>query len=313
MLVEAHSYQPQPDSTLMQNRAKTFTWAAQFLPEQVRENFSLLYSFCRYVDDGVDNCSDKDLATEFLDRINRDLELNFSVDERVNDFLKLSRSTGMPLSFAFDLLRGVRTDIGMEQMRSTEELLRYSYQVAGTVGIMICYLLEVTNSDALAAAIDLGIAMQLTNIARDIREDFAQGRIYLPATLIDTIVVSDALSGSCSAQSKVIAVTNQIISLSQIYYQSSENGICFLPAEIKLGILCASRAYSQIGKLILKNPERVFSERVSTGAREKTFCLLSSLLSLALPRYHFIKSKSNHASELHHVLKGLHSFDVVYR
>ncbi len=313
MLVESESHQPEAESILMPDRAKTFAWAAQFLPKRVREDLALLYSFCRYVDDGVDNCADREVATEFLDRINLGLEANCSADEQVIAFLKLSNSRGMPLSFALDLVRGVRTDIGMEQMRSLEELLRYSYQVAGTVGIMICYLLEVSGSDALAAAIDLGIAMQLTNIARDIREDFAQGRIYLPASLIDKSTVAEALSGSDSAQVKVIAVTKEIIAISQTYYRSSEKGICFLPADFKLSILCASRAYNHIGTLIVKKPERVFTERVCTGAGAKTFCLLTSLLSLTLPKYHLIQSSSGHASELHRSLKGLPSFDVVYR
>lgn len=309
----AREHQLEAESILMPNRAKTFAWASQFLPRQTREDFGVLYSFCRYVDDGVDHCSDKELAARFLDRVESDLEVNCSSVEEVAAFLRLVRTRDIPLGFAFDLVRGVRADIGFEQTESMEELLRYSYQVAGTVGIMICYLLEVSGSDALAAAIDLGIGMQLTNIARDLREDFAQGRIYLPSNLVDRPTVAEALSGSLPAQAKVFDVVRQVIMVSQSYYQSAENGICFLPLETKLSILCAGRAYRQIGNLIVKNPERVFNERVATSGREKAFCLFSSLLSLCKLKYHRVQVSSSHESALHRPLKGLASFDVVCR
>ncbi len=296
----------------MPSRAKTFAWAAQFLPKQSRTELNALYSFCRYVDDGVDHCSNKVVATKFLDQIDQDLKIQKSGNEQVSAFLKLASARNIPLGFAFDLVRGVRTDIDFTQTKSIEELLRYSYQVAGTVGVIICYLLEVTNSDALAAAIDLGIAMQLTNIARDVREDFAQGRIYLPVDLIDRASVTEALSGNLEAQGRVASAVNEVLAISQTYYRSSENGICFLPAEARLSILCASRAYNQIGKLIVKRPQSIFNERVSTSAQEKVICLFSSLLSLSQARYHSSALSPSHKRELHNALKGLPSFDVAY-
>jgi hypothetical protein len=125
--------------------------------------------------------------------------------------------------------------------------------------------------------------------------------------------VAEALSGSLPAQAKVFDVVRQVIMVSQSYYQSAENGICFLPLETKLSILCAGRAYRQIGNLIVKNPERVFNERVATSGREKAFCLFSSLLSLCKLKYHRVQVSSSHESALHRPLKGLASFDVVCR
>ncbi|MBC7997061.1 MAG: phytoene/squalene synthase family protein [Leptolyngbya sp.] len=313
MKAETKHHQLEAESIMMPNRAKTFAWAAQFLPKQTRKDFGVLYTFCRYVDDGVDHCSNKEMAARFLDQVSRDLEDNRSSDQEVAAFLTLARHRDIPLGFAFDLVRGVRTDIGFEQTESLEDLLRYSYQVAGTVGIMICYLLEVNGSDALAAAIDLGIGMQLTNIARDLREDFARGRIYLPADLIDRPTVAEALGGSLPAQARVVDVIKQVIVTSQTYYQSAENGICFLPLDTKLSILCAGRAYRQIGQLILKNPERIFNERVATHAHEKALCLISSLLSLSQVKFHRVEISASHESALHRPLKGLPSFDVACR
>ena len=301
------------NSLLMPNRARTFAWAAQFLPHQTRADLGVLYSFCRYVDDGVDHCYQKEIAENFLDSISRALETNYSENKQVADFLCLSAKRNIPLGFASDLVGGVRKDIKLEQMGSLEELLRYSYQVAGTVGIMICYLLEVTTTEALASAIDLGIAMQLTNIARDILEDFNQGRIYLPKNLIARSAVTNAIAGDPASRTRVVEVLNELLNLAQTYYRSSDSGICFLPSETKLSILCASRGYNQIGKLIAKNPQLVFTERVSTSRSEKALCFCTCLFSLTLPRYYRINAHPAHASELHLALRGLPSFDVVYQ
>lgn len=139
MKAKARQHQPEAESILMPSRAKTFAWASQFLTRQTREDFGVLYSFCRYVDDGVDHCSDKDLAASFLDKVEQDLGANSSSFDQVAAFLNLARNRDIPLGFAVDLVRGVRADIGFEQTESMEDLLRYSYQVAGTVGIMICF------------------------------------------------------------------------------------------------------------------------------------------------------------------------------
>ncbi len=308
---------PQPklpleaDSVLMAKRAKTFAWSALFLPSAIKSDLNELYSFCRYVDDCADNCIDKTEALELLDRISCDLLNSISEIQVIDKFIRLAQRRNIPTSFALELLRGVKTDLGLVRVLSEEELLRYSYQVAGTVGVMICYLLSVTDKNALAAGIDLAIAMQLSNIARDVSEDYEQGRIYLPASLINGELVAAAIANDQNAQNELTKALKHILAIARTYYKSADDGICYLPPSVRLGILLASRTYEKIGHLIISNPTRYFRSRVSTSKLDKVTCLLSTLLALTHPRYHRVMKAPAHRSELHQALRGLPSFDVV--
>jgi len=293
----------------MAHRGKTFAWASRFMPRDLRNELKTLYSFCRYVDDCVDCSSDKEQAQKLLELLTIDLERMCSHVLPVSEFLLLSEKRQIPLSLAFELIRGVQADIELVQMSSEEELLRYSYQVAGTVGVMICFLLGVRNRDAIAAGIDLGIAMQLTNIARDINEDYDRGRIYLPTSLINSEAIASAFyERNENAQEKVFEAVKQIIAKSQTYYQSADRGMGFLPASARLAILTASRAYNKIGQLILSSPQRFFQERIRTTPLDKGFCLVSALSTLAIPKYHGLAALPSRQPELHSPLKDLASF-----
>jgi phytoene synthase len=302
----------QGESLLMPHRAKSFAWAAQFLPATIKNDLNILYSFCRYVDDSADRCTNKARAWQALEQVSKDLELESSTTFEVQQFLNLSQRRAIPKTFALELTKGVKADISQKQMHSEEELLRYCYQVAGTVGVMICHLLGVKDKNAVAAGIDLAIAMQLTNIARDVHEDLEQGRIYLPANLISWETVSASFSNDETAQYTLLLAIKHIIAIAKTYYRSADNGICFLPPSTRIGILLASRAYEKIGQLIISNPKRYFRERISTGTTEKILCLCETLGSLASPRYHRVKQAPAHRSELHQALRGLPSFDVVF-
>jgi phytoene synthase len=309
---ETSSLPLEANSLLMLRRAQTFAWAAQFLSRPIRNDLNELYTFCRFVDDCVDKSTDGTTAQKAIASIRRDLEQESSSIKEVDIFLKLAHRRKIPLGFALDLVRGVESDIGSARMSDEEDLLRYCYQVAGTVGVMICYLLGVRDPNAIASGIDLGIAMQLTNIARDVQEDYAQGRVYLPSCLIDRDSIAASQDGDKCAQAKLLGAVEQIVSIAETYYISSENGICFLPGSAKVGILAASRAYRKIGKLILGNPDRYLHTRASTSGLQKALCLASALASLCLPRFHCAPSSQSHRRELHRALRGLPSFDVVY-
>jgi phytoene synthase len=301
----------QPESLHMTKRAKTFSWSAMFLPQDIKIDLNELYSFCRYVDDCADNCIDKIEALEDLDRVTTDLLKGGSRTEVVDRFIKLAHRRRIPISFALELVRGVKADLGEVRVLSEEELLRYAYQVAGTVGVMICHLLSVTDRNALAAGIDLAIGMQLTNIARDVYEDYNQGRVYLPASLVSEQLVADAFANDQSAQKKLLKAVEHILAIAKTYYRSSDEGICYLPQSARLGILVASRTYEKIGHLIVSNPARYFQSRVSTNKLEKFACLADALLSLTDLRYHRVMIAPAHRPELHRALRGLLSFDAV--
>ncbi|CAN5219922.1 phytoene/squalene synthase family protein [soil metagenome] len=310
---EARMYSSGTDSLKMTERAKTFAWASQFLAVTIRCDLETLYTFCRYVDDSVDKSDDELEARLALQQIRVDLEKSNSTLAPVAEFLELAARRNIPLVLALELVSGVQSDINLVQMSCEEELLRYCYRVAGTVGLMVCFLLGVNNRDALAAAIDLGIAMQLTNIVRDVTEDYLQGRIYLPVELISGQAIAAAFRQDGDAQTDVFEAVNHLIAKSETYYRSSDCGICWLPAPTRLAILTASRAYRKIGRLILSSPERYFRERISTSRIDKQVCLLSAISSLISPRYHRTANSPGHRRELHEHLKGVVSFDAVCR
>ncbi len=299
------------ESLEMERRARTFSWASLFLPRAIKDDLKKLYSFCRYVDDCADQWNNKANALKSLEQISTDLVQKSSRIEVVQSFIELSQRKSIPTSFALELVRGVKADLGLVRVSSEEELLRYSYQVAGTVGVMICHLLGVTDRNAVAAGIDLAIGMQLTNIARDVQEDFHQDRIYIPASLISPERLVAALANEEGAQKDLLKAVTRITDLSENYYRSADNGICYLPPRVRLGILLASRAYEKIGQVIVGNPAKYLSKaRINTSHLEKFHCLVDTLWSLTDPRYHRTIKAPAHKTELHRALQGFASVDV---
>jgi len=301
------------NSLNMRLRAKTFFFASKFLPPDVRTDLSVLYSFCRYVDDSVDRGSDRKLALILIDQVIHDLERKTSSIKEVAEFLALAISRNIPAAFAIELALGVKSDLFSVRKQSQDELLRYCYRVASTVGIMICYLLGLRESKAIAFGIDLGIAMQLTNIARDVLEDYANDRIYLPTDLISEKIIAQAFSGGLREQGETFEIIKQVIKLADVYYESAENGICYLPKFARLAVLVSSRAYRKIGQNIIKEKKNYFKKRISTSDIQKQICLAEAIFSLCTnPKYQRVNNCLSHQAELHRVLRGSPGFDRVY-
>ncbi len=161
--------------------AKSFAWGGFFLDPTQLHNAATLYSFCRYLDDIADESEDPKVAKDLLTAIDHDLLRMQSDDAVVQSFLVCARREQIPLQYARDLLAGVLSDLDFAGFANDSELLTYCYRVAGTVGAMMCAVLNVREPQALEHAIDMGVAMQLTNICRDVKEDAERGRLYLPA------------------------------------------------------------------------------------------------------------------------------------
>ena len=219
-------------SNLLKQHARSFYWASFFLSKPVFDKCSSLYNFCRTLDDIVDDDIKLETKKEnFLNFkknfINKDLN-NPIVKEMwsIVDSEKISRQVVM------DLFDGVQTDLEEKvQINSKKELLIYSYRVAGTVGLMMSKILKVNNKEALKGAIDLGIAMQLTNIARDVCEDKVRNRQY---------VKQDFLS------------IKETINESHIFYDKSFRSISSIPLKSRFSVIVARRVYRKIGDYILK-------------------------------------------------------------
>ena len=212
--------------------AKSFNWAGFFLPKKTYRECSILYDFCRT----VDNITDKDGALD-IKKINllnfKNSFINKNYDNSIiKNMWDLINNFNISQKIINDLFEGVETDLKERvQLNSKKDLLIYSYRVAGTVGLMMAKILNVKNKNALKSAIDLGIAMQLTNICRDVVEDAQNNRSYIAAnfgTIRDTLKLAD------------------------LFYESSFISIKEIPIKFRFSILVARRVYRKIGHNILK-------------------------------------------------------------
>ena len=216
--------------------AKSFNWAGFFLPKDTYEECSKLYAFCRILDDVADSGEDLEIKKKKFNEI-KDIiklyEIRFTDNQDmlvVNDMIVLSKNKNIKKIILNDLIEGIESDLKKEvNFITIKELLVYSYRVAGTVGLMMAKILDVKDSRALLGAIDLGIAMQLTNIARDVIEDQKIGRKYIGGDF------------------KNILATLQ---LADTFYESSFSSIKKIPFRYRFAILVARRVYRQIGRKI---------------------------------------------------------------
>ena len=154
---------------VLARHGKSFYWASFFLSNDVFNKCSSLYNFCRTLDDIVDDDNKLEVKKEIFSKFKKDFENKDSDNQIINDMWSIIDSENISKKIVIDLFDGVETDLEEKvQMKSKKDLLIYSYRVAGTVGLMMSKILKVKNKEALKGAIDLGIAMQLTNIARDV-------------------------------------------------------------------------------------------------------------------------------------------------
>ena len=212
--------------------AKSFNWAGFFLPKKTYSKCSALYDFCRV----ADNIADSNEAIELKQIKFLDFQNNFNNkkfdDPIIKNMWQLINEFDIPLKVVNDLLDGINSDIQQSiKLHKKKDLLLYSYKVAGTVGLMMAKILRVNKKHALKSAIDLGIAMQLTNISRDVVEDLNFGRSYIDLNFEEI---------------------RSTIKLSESYYENSFYSIKEIPLAFRFAILVARRVYRKIGYKILK-------------------------------------------------------------
>ena len=220
------------NSNLLKKHAKSFYWASFFLPSNTLDKCSSLYNFCRTLDDIVDDNDNLAVKREIFLKFKKDFENKNLNNQIIRDMWSVIDSENISKQIVIDLFDGVETDLEEKVViNSKKDLLVYSYRVAGTVGLMMSKILKVKNKDALKGAIDLGMAMQLTNIARDVCEDKARNRQYVSH---DFLAIRD------------------IINESQIFYENSFNSISQISFRSRFSVIVARRVYRKIGDYILK-------------------------------------------------------------
>ena len=248
--------------------AKSFNWAGFFLPKQTYQKCSALYDFCRI----ADNIADDEDTIEVKEKKFKEFENNFNQknlnDPIIKNMWKLIEEFNISIKIIHDLFDGIRSDIKDKvKLNSQKDLLIYSYRVAGTVGLMMAKILKVNKKNSLKSAIDLGIAMQLTNISRDVIEDLKNERYYIHENFEDI---------------------KSTIKLAEKFYENSFYSIKEIPINFRFSILVARRVYRKIGYKILnkKNIENYRkSEKIFVSNFEKiiqTFLSIFDLIKLLL-------------------------------
>ena len=220
------------NDNLLEKHAKTFYWASFFLSREIFKKCSALYNFCRTLDDIADDVNQLEEKKKNFSKFKKDfLNKNF-VNPIVKEMWSIIKSENISKKVVIDLFDGVETDLEEKvQIKSKKDLLVYSYRVAGTVGLMMSKILKVKNKEALKGAIDLGIAMQLTNIARDVNEDKKRNRKYIDSDF---------------------SFIQETIKESEIFYENSFNSISGIPLRSRFSVIVARRVYKKIGDFILK-------------------------------------------------------------
>ena len=212
--------------------AKSFNWAGFFLPKQVYSDCSNLYDFCRYIDNIADEKGDLDTKLKNFNTFKEDFKLKNENNQIIKNMWALINKFGISQKIIGDLFDGVEADIKSKvEINTDKDLYVYSYRVAGTVGLMMAKILNVKERSALLGAIDLGIAMQLTNISRDVIEDESNNRFYIKKNF-DEI--------------------KRILKIADKFYSNSFVSIKKIPFFLRFSILVARRVYRQIGNEILK-------------------------------------------------------------
>ena len=290
-----------PKATLA-HHGKSFYWASLFLGSKLADQAAQLYLFCRFVDDLADG--DLPHRQESLKDIRTRLDgSSLRAGPEVEAFIKLAADNNIPLIAARELMDGMLKDQQPTAVLDEAELLRYCHGVAGTVGLMMCRVLNCEEPRADSFAIDLGVAMQLTNISRDVLEDAKMGRRYLPASWANFTPAQIAKAGlgdeDTDCREQVAHGIARLLDLSEQYYASALLGICLLPFRSRLSIAIALRVYRQIGWVLRRRNLAWWQGRVMVTGGEKALLSLRSLADLRP------KKVPPHRTQLHQHLQGL--------
>ncbi|MEM9851939.1 MAG: phytoene/squalene synthase family protein, partial [Pseudomonadota bacterium] len=267
----------------------SFHAASRLLPRGMRDPAVALYAFCRVADDNVDLSGAKIPAVLDLQR-RLDLAYAATPEDRPMDraFARMVAQTGMPRALPEALLEGLAWDADERRYKDESALYAYCARVASAVGVMMCVLMGVRNGDALARACDLGVAMQLTNIARDIGEDARAGRIYVPLDWLGEVgLTPEALLALDTPDPRAATLAKRLLSRADALYLRADAGISALPHRARLGIYAARYIYRAIGGRIAANGYDSVTQRAYTG-RARKLALLgraagATAVSLTMP------------------------------
>ena len=291
--------------------SKSFHAASKLLPAGVRDAAIATYAFCRGADDDVDDAGSPDAARERHARTRQRLDRLYAGDEMDTPvgraFAWVVWSRGIPRAEPEALLDGMAQDMSVVRVADEDALLLYCYRAAGVVGRMMSRIMGRADDAALCRAVDLGIAMQLTNIARDVAEDAQRDRVYLPRSALarhgtsPEALVARAHGGpeSAAPAGAVAPVVLELLALADRYYHSAELGMRYLPWQVRPAILVAARLYRGIGEVLRQRGGNPWLGRAYVDRSDAARHAASALAALARAR------RGPHEPDLHHPIRDL--------
>lgn len=255
---------------ITRRHSKSFHLASGLLPASKRQAIRALYAFCRTVDDIVDACSqcDQDADLEAWRQIIGGA-LAPGDDPVAAAWMDTLTRFHIPRHYALQLIDGIATDVAATRYESFEDLSTYCYGVASTVGLMSMHIIGFTSREALPYAIKLGVALQMTNILRDVGEDLRSGRIYLPQDELRAFRITESDLGNGTVSDRWREFMRFQIDRTRNLYAESSPGIQMLQRDGQIAIATASGLYRAILEKIEQNGFDVFTRRASLGPWEK--------------------------------------------
>ncbi len=268
------------------HHSKSFALASRLLPKQARDDAAVLYAWCRRADDAVD--------TSFADRtviatLTRELDVAYAAsadDQLLAAFGEVVRAREIPRTYPAELLAGMAMDLDGTRYASVDDLIAYAWRVAGVVGLMMTHVLGIDDEDALVSAAHLGIAMQFTNVCRDVAEDWQRDRLYIP----DEVLARHGAGGlmhelgrplPATAVSPLRSAVRDVLALADRYYRSADRGLAALPWRAAFAIRSARDIYAAIGGEIARRDHDVTAPRAFVPAHGKAVRIALAALRIS--------------------------------
>jgi phytoene synthase len=266
------------------NGSRTFLAASRLLPRRVRDPAIALYAFCREADDIIDigGATEGNLAllNDRLDAIYRNAPHCSSTDRAFSDIV---HRFDIPRTLPDALIEGFAWDADGRRYETFGDVLAYATRVAGSVGAMMALLMGARDRSQLARACDLGIAMQLSNIARDVGEDARAGRIYLPLSWMrDAGIDPDAWLADPRHSPEIAGIVERLLEAADSLYRRAARGIAALPVDVRAGIYAAAYLYGEIGNEVRRNGHDSITRRAVVPAKRKIELAAKAALSASL-------------------------------
>lgn len=269
--------------------SKSFSLAARLFDSGTRDAAFFLYGWCRYCDDQVDRAGMEESREQLEQRLAKLSEVTRSVFSGAAQeqavFIAMQyivQRYSIPAHYALELIEGMAMDARGTRYQTFNDLALYCYRVAGTVGLMMSHVMGLRDEQALKHAADLGIAMQLTNIARDITEDASMSRIYLPLKWLEEAGVKPEEIAALKNRPKLALITKRLLQEAERYYLSGDAGLWHLSFRSACAVAAARHVYAEIGSLLLRKGPSAWDQRsYVTGARKLWVILFGVLHVIA--------------------------------